>query len=184
MADQERGAGLRAWRHWRETVGFRVHHADWSAAYDTIEAALVRESQGSEREAALVAALTKISAIRDSIVGMQGFNFSEHAYPLVAALSAVGFDGAGYEIARANLGTLIEQAMKADAERDEAQEREAEALRGFLEQNDRVRELTAVLRTVEWLDRPDDKCCPVCKEWRPDGHAPDCKLAAALKEEK
>ena len=57
----------------------------------------------------LHAALTKISAIRDSIVGMQGFNFSEHAYPLVAALGEAGFEGAGYEISRKNLGTLLER---------------------------------------------------------------------------
>lgn len=54
-------------------------------------------------------ALTKISEIRDSIVGMQGFNFSEHAYPLVAALNAAGFKGMGYEISHANLGMLIAQ---------------------------------------------------------------------------
>ena len=54
-------------------------------------------------------ALAKISDIRDSIVGMQGFNFSEHAYPLVAALDSVGFTGAGYQIARKNLGTVIDQ---------------------------------------------------------------------------
>ena len=59
-------------------------------------------------------ALTKISAIRDSIVGMQGFNWSEHAYPLVAVLGEVGFPGAGYEIARENLGTLIEQVKQAE----------------------------------------------------------------------
>lgn len=57
----------------------------------------------------------KISAIRDSIVGCQGFNFSEHAYPLVTALDAAGFNGAGYEIASKNLGTLIEQRDKAEA---------------------------------------------------------------------
>jgi hypothetical protein len=66
----------------------------------------------------LTAALTKISAIRDSIVGCQGFNFSEHAYPLVAALDAAGFEGACYEIASKNLGTLIERANKAEAEVD------------------------------------------------------------------
>ncbi len=57
----------------------------------------------------LRAAMTKINAIRNSIVGMQGFNFSEHAYPLVAALDEAGFNGDGYPQARANLGTLIEQ---------------------------------------------------------------------------
>jgi len=58
-------------------------------------------------------ALSKISDIRDSIVGQQGFNFSEHAYPLVAVLGSVGFPGKGYEIARENLGTLIEQRDRA-----------------------------------------------------------------------
>ena len=66
----------------------------------------------------LTNALTKISAIRDSIVGCQGFNFSEHAYPLVTVLDAAGFKGAGYEIASKNLGTLIERATKAEAEND------------------------------------------------------------------
>jgi len=69
----------------------------------------------SERIAKLEAALQKISDIRDSIVGAQCFNFSEHAYPLVAVLREAGFDGAGYEIASENLGTLLErnQALKA-----------------------------------------------------------------------
>lgn len=68
-------------------------------------------------------ALTKISAIRDSIIGMQGFNFSEHAYPLVAALKEAGYSGTEYEIARQNLGTLITQrdAAIARAEKAEAQ---------------------------------------------------------------
>lgn len=61
-------------------------------------------------------ALMKISAIRDGIVGLQGFNFSEHAYPLVAVLGEAGFPGVGYEIASKNLGTLIEQRDRAEAE--------------------------------------------------------------------
>lgn len=58
-------------------------------------------------------ALTKINAIRDSIVGTQGFNFSEHAYPLVAALDDAGFTGLPYPLARTNVGTLIERAIAA-----------------------------------------------------------------------
>jgi hypothetical protein len=76
----------------------------------------------------LKATLQKISDIRDSIVGMQGFNFSEHAYPLVAALTEAGFEGKGYEISRKNLGTLIEQIEAADA-RNAALEAENAALR-------------------------------------------------------
>lgn len=67
----------------------------------------------AEKAEAMVEKLTtlaeKVDVIRNSIVGMQGFNFSEHGYPLVAALEAAGFRGVGYEIARKNLGTLIEQ---------------------------------------------------------------------------
>lgn len=66
----------------------------------------------------LNAALSKISAIRDSIVGAQRVDWSEHIYPLVAELDAAGFEGAGFEIARENLGTLIEQVGKVEAERD------------------------------------------------------------------
>jgi hypothetical protein len=79
-----------------------------------------RADAAEAREAGLRAALDKIDKIRDSIVGMQGFNFSEHAYPLVAALKEAGYEGAGYEIARTNLGTLIEQIKAAEAEAADA----------------------------------------------------------------
>ncbi len=71
------------------------------------------------------AALAKINVIRNSIIAMQGFNFSEHAYPLVAALNEAGLVGEPYPVARENLGTLIERATKAEAEVDRLrQERE------------------------------------------------------------
>ena len=98
---------------------------DFVNAVGSVIAAL--ESARRERDT-LDVALTKVSAIRDSIVGMQGFHFSEHAYPLVAVLDGAGYKGAGYEISRANLGTLIEQRDKATAERD-ASRAEAEQLR-------------------------------------------------------
>ena len=66
--------------------------------------------------AKLRAALRKVDAIRDSIVGTQTFNWSEHAYPLVAALNEAGYPGAGHEIASKNMGTLIEQIIAAEAE--------------------------------------------------------------------
>lgn len=69
-----------------------------------------------DRIAELEAFGAKVNAIRNSIIGMQGFNFSEHAYPLVAALDAAGFEGEDYPAARANLGTLIEQRDAAVAE--------------------------------------------------------------------
>lgn len=83
---------------------------------------MLNEQIGMWRERAekAAAALTKISAIRDSIVAMQGFNFSEHAYPLVAALDEAGFEGVGYELAVKNFGTTLEQLRAAESERDQA----------------------------------------------------------------
>lgn len=68
----------------------------------------------------LLNVLQKISDIRDGIIGAQAFNWSEHAYPLVAALSEVGFHGVGYDIARKNLGTLLAQLAAVTEARDEA----------------------------------------------------------------
>lgn len=45
-------------------------------------------------------ALTRISAIRDDIIGRQSVNWSAHIYPLVAALGDAGFEGVGYDVAR------------------------------------------------------------------------------------
>lgn len=120
----------------------------------------------------LRAALTKVSAIRDSIVGRQGFNWSEHAYPLVAALGEVGFKGAGYEIAKKNLGTLIEQieAAEADvarltAERDEANCTVELTLRERDEARAKARAVTATRDDV-WFwqgngDDPESLVCPI-----------------------
>lgn len=59
----------------------------------------------------------------------------------------------------------------------------------------RVAELEALLRSVEWggglVNRIDDMdgtylglvpTCPKCLELKSDGHAPDCELAAVLRE--
>jgi hypothetical protein len=70
----------------------------------------------------------QVESIMDSICGAQAFNFSEHAYPLRAALDAAGFPGRGYEEARAGLGTLIEnvKALELDNERLRARVAELE----------------------------------------------------------
>lgn len=59
-------------------------------------------------------ALTKINEVRNSIIGTHSLNWSEHVYPLVAALADAGFEGLGYPKARENYGTLIERAVKAE----------------------------------------------------------------------
>lgn len=72
------------------------------------------------------AALNAINTIRNSIVGTQTVNWSEHVYPLVAALEGAGYAGMEYPEALENFGTLIERtnaaesqlsSLKADVER-------------------------------------------------------------------
>lgn len=87
----------------------------WHASACVLRAyAMIRRIQTKAR--GMHAALTKINEIRNSIVGAQTFNFSEHAYPLVEALKEAGFEGLPYPEARANVGTLIERATKSEAE--------------------------------------------------------------------
>lgn len=66
----------------------------------------------------LLAGLTAISAIRDSIIGFQNVGWSEHIYPLVAALRDAGFEGVGYDEARKNIGRTIDALAAAEAQRD------------------------------------------------------------------
>ena len=53
-------------------------------------------------------ALEGINRIRNSIVGSQNINWSEHIYPLVALLNRAGQQGLSYPEARKNIGTLID----------------------------------------------------------------------------
>jgi hypothetical protein len=63
----------------------------------------------------LEAAMEKINNIRNSIIGTQTINWSEHIYPLVAALSEAGLQGLPYPEARKNFGTLIDRNRKLEA---------------------------------------------------------------------
>lgn len=71
----------------------------------------------AERDAA-VSALHKINDIRNSIIGVQSFNWSEHMYPLVDILEGAGIEGQPYPEARAYVGTLIEHVKALESERD------------------------------------------------------------------
>ncbi|MBZ5795939.1 hypothetical protein K8353_38060 [Burkholderia contaminans] len=64
-------------------------------------------------------ALTSINGIRNSIIGLHTLNWSEHVYPLVAALDAAGFEGMEYPEARAFYGTMLDRcnATEQDADR-------------------------------------------------------------------
>ncbi len=97
----------------------------------------------AERDATLAAydaALVKINDIRNSIIGFQTMNWSEHIYPLVAALEEAGIKGAGYPAARTNVGTMLDRTLAAEnaiAAKDtelEAAHAESNRLRGLIEE--------------------------------------------------
>jgi hypothetical protein len=67
-------------------------------------------------------ALEGVNAIRNSIVGSQQINWSEHIYPLVSLLNRAGYEGLPYPEAKKNIGTLIERAEKAESELLKAKE--------------------------------------------------------------
>ena len=54
--------------------------------------------------------------------------------------------------------------------------------------NERNKTLLGLLRECEWAaeevtgDSQSESMCPMCQAWRRDGHAPNCRLVAALKE--
>jgi len=56
----------------------------------------------------LRAALVKIDAIRNDIIGRQRIGWSSHVYPLVEALGEAGFEGMGYEEAKAQAANATE----------------------------------------------------------------------------
>lgn len=103
-------------------------------------------------------ALGKINAIRNSIIGAQTFNWSEHAYPLVAALNEAGIEGEPYPAAREYVGSLIERANKAEEALDRANELKEEQFNLTLNQMRRAEasEASAVaLREVMEKARAD-----------------------------
>jgi hypothetical protein len=61
--------------------------ADRNYVKEAIAAAIQAERDRAEK---LSIALAKINAIRNSIIGCQSINWSEHIYPLVAALNEAG----------------------------------------------------------------------------------------------
>lgn len=58
-------------------------------------------------------ALEGINKIRNSIVGLQTINWSEHIYPLVSLLERAGIEGGGYPQNKANYGTCLAQRNEA-----------------------------------------------------------------------
>jgi hypothetical protein len=62
--------------------------------------------------------LSKINDIRNSIIGCQKMNWSEHIYPLVAALNEAGIEGQHYPESREYVGTMLERTLAAENQAD------------------------------------------------------------------
>jgi hypothetical protein len=94
-----------------------------------VRASLVRDAHGALWEERLLATvdreraarekaetcLAKIDAIRNSIIGRQGVNWSDHIYPLVAALGEAGYPGEGYDVAHKKEQGLFDRLEHAEA---------------------------------------------------------------------
>lgn len=97
-------------------------------------------------------ALGKINAIRNSIVGAQAVNWSEHIYPLVAALSEAGIAGLPYPEAKKNIGTLIDRNAELCAE--------IERLKGLIEKAEGLMSQYANIGFYGWLMTQGSDCDP------------------------
>lgn len=89
-------------------------NAEWSAELATLRASL----------AAAQTALAKINDIRNSIIGLQTVNWSEHVYPLISALNEAEIKGMDYPDAKARFGTMLERTNVAESSLAAARERE------------------------------------------------------------
>lgn len=131
--------------------------------YDALERERNEAADALER---VTRALSAVNDVRNSIIGTQKVNWSEHVYPLVAALDAAGMKGMPYPEARENMGTLLERALAAESEVERLKhdiERSVAASAELTTENERLRkdaariERIAATRTVEnWLKLPDD----------------------------
>jgi hypothetical protein len=82
----------------------------------------VFEPEGEDEPLSAEEALAGINLIRNSIVGAQAINWSEHIYPLVALLNRAGMQGLPYPEAKKNIGMLIDFRDEATALLKDAQE--------------------------------------------------------------
>jgi hypothetical protein len=102
-----------------DKAAFQSDDGGWvryDEALQAIARAAVSASGTPAPQSLVMGTLTKINDIRNSIIGCQTVNWSEHIYPLVAALEEAGFEGAGYPASRANVGTMLERTLAAENE--------------------------------------------------------------------
>lgn len=103
-------------KEWWRSCAVERRSRDWRELCGRMAAELDRLCRPTISEDKKDAALNAINAIRNSIVGAQTINWSEHIYPLVAALNEAGYVGMEYPEAREYVGSLIDRAVKAEDE--------------------------------------------------------------------
>lgn len=114
-ADDANAGGLTDEQIMRIAGDVRQHNAgSWPGDVTFARAVLAAQSTATSAADAKDAALRKINVIRNSVIGLQALNWSEHVYPLVAALDEAGYEGMEYPEAREYFGTLLERAVKAE----------------------------------------------------------------------
>lgn len=94
---------------------------DWPTLYGGVTPSICADDVLSAFENEvdrLRAALAKINDIRNSIVGLQTVNWSEHVYPLVKVLDEVGLKGMPYPDAKEQYGTMLDRTVAAETEID------------------------------------------------------------------
>jgi hypothetical protein len=145
----------------------RHERDEHAATLARVSLAQLRSGVAEAERDKLAAAIAKINKIRNDIVGSQAVNWSEHVYPLVAALNEAGVEGMPYPEAREVVATRIARLREVEAERDEARSQLAAlraavevrlASKNVLEANDAERRLRAVAKdTVAAAEAHDRK---------------------------
>ncbi len=126
------------------------------------------------------AALEKISAIRDSIIGFQNVGWSEHIYPLVAALHEAGFDGIGYDKARENVSTLLAMTKAAEDRALTAERLLAEARAEVVAEQYRHGETGLELEAAKALLKPFADVASYIADTRPGWDHDDFDIGGSL----
>lgn len=107
--------------HFRDRMPAGTEEARYSIPADPRRDDDIRLAAFIARAERAFRALDKINGIRNSIIGLQAINWSEHIYPLVAALDEAGLTGMSYDEARPHFASLLERAVRGE-ERVEALE--------------------------------------------------------------
>lgn len=146
-------AELDAVRAERDEARAQIGDVRASISAHKIRVATDERDEAIDRAERAEAGLRKINEIRNSIVGAQTVNFSEHIYPLVAALNESGVQGLPYPEARENVGTLIDRANSAEAGLAALRDADIEYDAASLAYDAAFREASALPRLVRASER-------------------------------